>query len=131
MKAIHLAGALKSLLRPAPVMVVSVLVLLASCGSDDCLQPSISSLSPNTATAGGPQFTLTVDGNNFGSSSVLLWNGSRRATTVLSVTRLTAIILASDIAGPGTAHVKINNPGIGGFACFGGDSSSLPFTISP
>src|SRR5579871_5451933 len=35
----------------------------------------ITSLSPNSATAGGPGFTLTVNGNNFQSGATANWNG--------------------------------------------------------
>lgn len=38
--------------------------------------PSISSISPNSATAGGAQFTLTVNGTNFVSGATVRWNGS-------------------------------------------------------
>ena len=38
--------------------------------------PSITSLNPSSATAGGPAFTLTVNGSGFISSSVVNFNGS-------------------------------------------------------
>jgi len=121
-------------LRLRPWLLVAVMLLLASCGgSDNCLPANISSLSPSTGTAGGPEFTLTVGGSNFVSTSVVLWNGSQRATTVVSATQLTAIISASDIANIGAAKVQVRNFGtISLFAiCTGGDSSSLTFNITP
>jgi hypothetical protein len=65
-------------------------------------------------------------GTNFVSSSVVQWNGSGRATTFVSATQLTATILASDIATPGTASVTVLNPSPGG-----GTSGALTFTIYP
>src|SRR5439155_15881758 len=60
--------------------------------------PSITSLSPTSAVAGGQGFNLTVNGSNFVSGSVVRWNGGDRATTFLGSTLLTASIPASDIA---------------------------------
>ena len=44
-------------------------------------RPSISSISPDSAIAGMPGFELVVFGDNFDSSSRLLWNGAVRATS--------------------------------------------------
>src|SRR5262249_1773488 len=87
--------------------------------------PTISSLSPNAATAGGPAFALTVTGTNFVSSSVVQWNGTDRQTTFVSGTELTAQIPAGDIASAGTASVTVSNPAPGG-----GISNALSFVIN-
>ena len=88
--------------------------------------PSLSSLSPSSATAGGPAFTLTVDGGGFVSGSVVRWNGSDRMTKLVSSLQLEAQILAADIASAGTAQVTVFNPAPGG-----GTSNAATFTISP
>jgi hypothetical protein len=88
--------------------------------------PALSSLSPNSATAGGPGLTLTVNGSKFVSTSVVRWNGSNRTTTFVSSTQVKASILASDIAKAGTAQVTVFNPTPGG-----GTSNALTFTINP
>jgi hypothetical protein len=72
--------------------------------------PAITSLSPSSAIAGGPQFTLMVKGLHFFPDSVVTWNGSARATTFLSSIQLSATILASDIATAGTVNVAVLNP---------------------
>jgi hypothetical protein len=117
------------------MLAAAVILGLASCGSSksECvLPPSILSLSPNAETAGGPQFTLSVKGDNFFLSSVLRWNGGDRQTTVASSTQLTAVILASDIANPGTAEIRVTTPFTNSAnAMCVGDSNSLPFTINP
>jgi hypothetical protein len=87
--------------------------------------PTLTSLSPNTAVAGGPAFTLTANGTNFRADSVVRWNGSDRATTFVSSTQLRAAIPASDIATAGTATITVFNPGAGG-----GTSNALVFTIT-
>jgi hypothetical protein len=72
---------------------------------------TITSLSPPSAVAGGPDFTLTVNGTNFTTSSVVLWNGSPLTTTFISAIQLTVTVTASLIASPGTATVTVNTGG--------------------
>jgi hypothetical protein len=88
--------------------------------------PSIASISPNRATAGGAAFTLTVTGANFVASSIVNWNGTARPTTFVSATQLRASIAGSDIAAPGTAQVSVFTPAPGG-----GSSAALTFTVAP
>jgi hypothetical protein len=87
--------------------------------------PSISSLSPLSKAAGGMAFALTVNGNNFISSSAVQWNGTTFPTSYISGTQLTAAIPATAIALPGTAIVMVVNPAPGG-----GASTAASFTIS-
>ena len=61
--------------------------------------PTIKSLSPSSAMAGSAAFTLTVNGTNFVSGSVVRWNGTDRATAVVSGTQVKATITAEDISG--------------------------------
>src|SRR3989442_14383043 len=76
--------------------------------------PTTTGLSPTSAVAGGPGFTLTVTGTNLVASSVVRWNGADRATTYASATQLTAAIPAADIRTAGTARVTVFNPPPGG-----------------
>jgi PA14 domain-containing protein/Calx-beta domain-containing protein/IPT/TIG domain-containing protein len=87
--------------------------------------PTISSLAPSSASAAGPAFTLTVNGNNFVSSSIVQWNGAPRTTTFVDSTQLKAAIAATDITTAGTAAVTVVSPAPGG-----GTSTPLTFTIS-
>jgi len=57
---------------------------------------------------------MTVTGTGFVSGSSVLWNGGARTTTFVSSSKLTAAILASDIATAGTATITVANPGPGG-----------------
>jgi len=76
--------------------------------------PTITGLNPSSATVGGSAFTLTVNGTNFVSGSIVRWNGSDRATTYVNNTQLTANIPAADIATAGSAGVTVFNPTPGG-----------------
>src|SRR5215467_199830 len=71
-------------------------------------------LVPDVVEPAGPGFTLTVNGTGFVPGSVVRWNGSARATTFVSGSRLKAIILAADIVKPITARVTVVNPVPGG-----------------
>ncbi len=72
--------------------------------------PLISSVSPPTANAGGPAFTLTLTGSGFLTNSAVQWNGSARPTSFASSTQLSAAIPASDISSIGTAEIVVLNP---------------------
>ncbi|MBX7132940.1 MAG: hypothetical protein K1X67_09720 [Fimbriimonadaceae bacterium] len=87
--------------------------------------PGLTSISPASAIAGGPLFTLTVNGSGFNTSSIVRWNGSNRTTTFVSATQVTAQIPATDIATAGTATVTVFNPTPGG-----GTSGGLTFNIN-
>src|SRR6266487_905599 len=88
--------------------------------------PTVTSISPTCATAGGPQFTLTVNGTKFVSASTVNWNGTPLATTFVSSTQLTAAVPAALIATAGTASITVVNPSPGG----GSSTPAVTFTIA-
>jgi hypothetical protein len=97
--------------------------------------PTISDLAPASITHGGPAFTLTVNGTNFGGSAKIYWNGtSESTTTVAPGTQLMTTIPAADIATAGMATVTVTNPGVAGGQYGGGTSAetsnSMTFTIN-
>jgi IPT/TIG domain len=96
--------------------------LLFNVATANAQAPTITSITPSSAVAGGPAFTIQVFGTNFTSTSVVQWNGSNRTTTFVNSTRLTAAIPAPDIAQPGTATVRV----VTGTA----NSNSVNFTIT-
>ena len=67
-------------------------------------------LVPDATAPGGAEFTLTVNGAGFVSSSVVNWNGSALATQFVSGSRLTATVPAKDIATASTASVTVVTP---------------------
>jgi hypothetical protein len=99
---------------------------------------ALTSLVPNSAIAGGPAFTLTVNGSNFLNTAVVQWNGANLVTTFVSATQLTAAVPATDIASVGTASVVVFNPvnagGANAIRRQGGPagtfSNALTFTIN-
>ena len=73
--------------------------------------PSISSLSPGTGVAGLGALTLTVNGTNFVSGSVVSWNGSAVPTTFTSATQVVAVVPATLTNTAGANIVTVANPG--------------------
>jgi hypothetical protein len=85
--------------------------------------PTVSGLSPDSATAGGAAFTLTINGNYFTSASAASWGTTALATKYVSATELTAAVPASLIAKPGQAEVTVTNAA--------GTSPGYAFAIVP
>ncbi len=73
----------------------------------------VTDVRPNSVLAGGPQFTLTVNGSGFETSMIVLWNATQLATNYISRTVLTAVVPAALIATPGTAQISVFHPGHG------------------
>jgi len=72
--------------------------------------PAIATISPASATAGGPGFTLTVNGSGFAQGSQANFNLNDVPTTFVNSTQLTAAIPASAIAIAGNPYVIVTNP---------------------
>lgn len=118
--------------------VLLFLVAMAGCYSKSTAPPTpgatptVSQLSPNRASAGGPAFDLEVDGANFAAGAVVRFNGAAEPTTFVNSGKLTALIPGSAIATSGTASVTVTNPGTPGGPYGGGTSpvTSLPATFT-
>lgn len=90
--------------------------------------PAISALAPNSATAGGTAFTMTVNGSSFSSKATVNFNGAALTSTFVTANQLTATVPATAIATSGTAQVTVTNPGTSGGIYGGG---TLPETSTP
>ena len=87
--------------------------------------PTITGVTPNSATAGSGDVTITVSGTGFLSASKVRFNSAELATTFVSDAQLTAAVPASSLTTGGTASVTAVNPAPGG-----GTSNSATFTIN-
>jgi Immunoglobulin I-set domain len=118
---------------PANVVLTAV-VLLTACGGGGGggssspppnPVPSITSLSPSSATAGAAAQTLTITGTGFLSSSTVTYNGVAHTATFVKSTQLTISLSASDQATGGAYAVLVTNPSPGG-----GPSNAVDFTVN-
>ena len=96
-----------------PAFLIALLVLVScSCSCGFCRpRPSVTFVLPGSVDAGGSQFLLTVNGNDFRFDSFVTWNGAFRPTTFISTHQMVAVISASDVAVPGTEQVRVFTPG--------------------
>jgi hypothetical protein len=99
--------------------------------------PTIAELSPNSATAGGAAFTLTVNGSSFNSNAVVNWNGTAMTgTKYVSGQQVIVNVPAASIASASTVQVTVTNPAVAGTGPYGGGgstaetSAAMTFTIN-
>jgi trimeric autotransporter adhesin len=85
--------------------------------------PTLSSVTPSSATAGSGNMILTITGSGFVPGAVVTWNGAERTTTFVDSSDLTVAIPASDLSQSSTATLTVNNPG-------SADSTSISFAIN-
>ncbi len=133
-------------LKPVNTILLAALIALSvACGYSSKTTPpvagtlpTIEQLSPDSATAGGAAFVLTVDGTNFGSKAVVNWNGVAQTanTTYVSGSQLTVAVPASAIATSGTIRITVTNPAVAGTGQYGSGgtlaatSTVMDFTIN-
>jgi rhamnogalacturonyl hydrolase YesR len=86
--------------------------------------PMISTIAPTSGTAGGPAFTLTVNGGNFASSSIVRFKGVTKSTTFVHNAQLKAAITAADIAAASSFPVRVFD------SSSGETSNAATFTVN-
>lgn len=87
---------------------------------------NICALVPSSGTAGGPAFTLTLNGTNFAANSIVYFGGAPMTTMFVTANQLMAAIPASAIATAGSAQVYVNSNG----NIYGVNSNTVNFTIN-
>jgi len=105
------------------IMAFSVILALAWAPAALAAAPSIGSMSPAAAVAGGAAFTLTITGTNFTAASNATWGATALATTYESATELTASVPASLVVSADAICVTVSMDG--------DTSSCATFTINP
>ncbi len=130
--------------RKSGLSVVAVLALFFLAGCNNTLNPLcgsarpvpvIGSLSPSTMTFAQVQqgAVLTVNGNNFVSSSEVVVNTTPLSATVVNAQQLKVKLTTDVITGPGTVKITVRTPSgnTGDLGCTsGGDSSVLLLTVN-
>lgn len=86
--------------------------------------PVVQSLSPASVPAGSADFTLTINGSRFYSTSVVMWNGAPLATTFVDDRQLQAQVPAANVAAAGSVAMFVRTPPSGG-----GDSNTVNLSI--
>jgi C1A family cysteine protease len=93
-------------------------------------RPSLTSVSPASASGGGSEFTLTLRGSGFVSNSKARWNGLDLTTTYFSPTEVRATLTSQELGQAGEFEVSVSNPSPGGGSTAGIAFSVSDFTVS-
>jgi hypothetical protein len=87
--------------------------------------PGSISISPSTKTRNDSEFTMTITGSDFVTTSVVHLNGVDKVTTFIDASHLTAVIPASDLTSAGNFSVLVHTHEPGG-----GESPTASFTVN-
>lgn len=102
------------------VSVLLLAILFFGCGgyksptqapAQAAIVPVVTAIMSNSAIAGAPGFTLTVNGSNFNNNAVVNWNSAQQPTTHVTTNQLTVAVPAANIATAGMVSVTVTNPG--------------------
>ena len=74
--------------------------------------PSITELVPNSVPVNSVPFALTVNGTNFLTDAIVVWNGTPLSTTFLSSNQLVAVLAATDLMNVGLIRVYVRTGGL-------------------
>jgi hypothetical protein len=112
----------RPMLGNAMLCAVFSLLFLQGAAQAQSLMPVITQILPDSLPQGGPEFTLTVMGDQFDPNATVQWNGLNLITSFLGTGTLQATVPASDIVSPDFIAITVMNPD-------GGISNSMTFTI--
>ncbi len=112
--------------RPGPIQISAVTPFGAASNSMVYLAapPSVTSLTPASTTATGPDFKLCVMGTGFDPGATVQWNTTALVTTFVSASKVCASVLASQIATVSTLFIGVLNSD-------GNSSFRIAFPVTP
>jgi hypothetical protein len=87
------------------------------------LPPSITELSPTTTPVNSVPFLMTVNGTNFGTASVVFWNGVAQHTVFLTSNQLLVTVTPADLQFMGLIQVYVLSGGLA--------SNTVTFNVTP
>jgi len=98
------------------VLLAAFAVVTLGCGygsgyNSGMMSGNIAQLVPQSISAGGQGFMLTVNGTGFSASSMVYWQNMAQATMFVNANEVVATIPASQIAFPAQVqvYVRTNN----------------------
>jgi IPT/TIG domain len=118
----------------APYMffILLLALILTGCGAErqmsqpgppsgSTVAPFISAIAPISAPAGSTGFTMTINGSNFGTDSIVYWNANNRKTQFVSTNQVICVIDDQDLESPGTFDIYVRSGGQ--------NSNMVPFMV--
>jgi hypothetical protein len=85
--------------------------------------PSLTSMVPNTVPVNSVPFTLTVNGDNFGTDATVFWNGTPLRTTFVTSKQIIANLTSTDLTTVGLIQVYVRGAGL--------NSNTVDFNVTP
>ena len=85
--------------------------------------PSITALTPSSTPVNSAPFTMTIQGTNFGTDALALFNGVTQQTTVINSTELLVTVTDTDLMFAGLTHVLVRSGGM--------NSNTVDFNVTP
>ena len=74
--------------------------------------PSITELVPNSVPDNSVPFALTVNGTNFLTDAIVVWNGTPLSTTFVTSNQLVAVLGATNLMNAGLVRVYVRTGGL-------------------
>jgi len=74
--------------------------------------PSITELVPNSVPVNSVPFALTVNGANFSTDAIVIWNGAPLSTTFVTSNQLVAVLEATNLMNTGLIRVYVRTGGL-------------------
>ena len=120
-------------MRLASIFLISILTF--GCGADPVNRsqaihsgvvvtpPSLTSLQPSTVPANSAPFTMTVNGANFRTDALVVWNGVPQHTIFVNSGQLLVTVTDVDLMFVGLAHVFVRTSGL--------NSNTVDFDVAP
>jgi hypothetical protein len=112
-----------------------VIVFTFGCGADPVNKsqgphfgtaftpPSLTTLQPSTVPVNSAPFTMTVNGTNFRTDALVVWNGVTQHTIFVNSNQLLVTVTDVDLMFAGLAHVFVRTAGL--------NSNTLDFDVAP
>ena len=74
--------------------------------------PSITELVPNSVPVNSVPFAMTINGTNFLTDAIVVWNGTPLSTTFVSSNQLVAVLEATNLMNTGLIRVFVRTGGL-------------------
>jgi hypothetical protein len=115
-------------------VILACLLAAVGCGTDSgngvhrlktstFSPPSITELVPNSVPVNSVSFAMTVNGTNFSTDAVVVWNGTPLSTQFVSSNQLVAALAATNLMNVGLIRVYVRTAGL--------NSNTVDFDVTP
>jgi hypothetical protein len=87
------------------------------------VSPAVTTLVPSSVPVNSAPFTVTINGDNFGTDATVFWNGTPLRTTFISSRQIAATLTNTDLTTVGLIQVFVQTAGL--------RSNTIDFNVTP